>query len=275
MKSDLEFLAAKSLIESGRIKQALGRVETTTDVTKAVEGVDYVQESVAERYDVKKTVFKEMDSSAPEHTILASSTSGLLMTEIQKVTHSPQRCVLVHPWNPPVLMPLVEIAGGEKTSEETLQTAYNFVLRLGKVPVMLHKEVSGYIANRIQAAVLREAIDLVDKGVATVEDIDKAVRAGPGLRWAIMGPFLVHHLGGAGIKRFIEILGPSYAHRWKSMATWTSISSSAAKKVIEGVHQLKIIRENKMAELVELSYNKLAGLLVPLGYITDQTAKKS
>lgn len=261
IKSNMNFLRQKRIVESGKVESAIDRIKTTVSIEEAVNGADYVQESVAERYDVKKAVFKEMDFYAPEHAILASSSSGLLMSEIQKVTKRPQRCVLVHPWNPPILMPLVEIAGGEKTSEKTVQTAYKLMLGLGKVPVVLRKEVPGYIANRIQAAVLREAIDLVDKGIATVEDVDRAVCAGPGLRWGLMGPFLIHHLGGQGIERFFETLGPSFAYRWKSMSAWTSLSPSAVKKIIEGVNQLKVVRSKKMEELIKWRDNNLVRLL--------------
>lgn len=266
IKVDLEFLAEKNLMDRDDVESSLARVETTTDLAKAVGTVDYVQESVPESYDVKKNVFKKLDVLSPEHTILASSSSGLLMTEIQKVTERPQRCVMAHPWNPPLLIPLVEIAGGEKTAEETIQITYQLMLRVNKVPVILRKEVSGYIANRIQAAVLREAVDLVDKGVASVEDINRAVRAGPGIRWAIMGPFLIHHLGGKGIERFFKILGSSYAHRWRSMATWTSIPPSAAKKVIDEVYQLEIVKSKTMEELIDWRNNKLAELLKILGF---------
>jgi len=194
--SNMKFLRQKRIVKSDEVEGAVDRIKTTGSIEEAVNCVDYVQESVAERYDVKKAVFKKMDLYAPDHAILASSSSGLLISEIQKVTEKPQRCVLVHPWNPPILMPLVEIAGGAKTSKETIQNTYNLMLKLEKVPVIIRKEVPGYIANRIQAAVLRETIDLVDRGVATVEEIDRAVSAGPGLRWALMGPFLIHHLGG-------------------------------------------------------------------------------
>jgi len=267
IRSQMEFLEQKGLVKKKDIESSFNRIVTTTSINDAVRDVDYVQESITEKYAAKKFIFKKMDAFAPEHTILASSSSGLLMTEIQKVTKSPHRCVLVHPWNPPILMPLVEIAGGEKTSEETIQAVYSFMLRLGKVPVVLRKEVPGYIANRIQAAVLREAIDLVDKGVASVEDIDKAVRAGPGLRWAIMGPFLTHHVAGKGIERFIKTLGPSFKYRWRSMATWTSIPRSAIRKITEGVYQLEIVKSKKMEEIIAWRDSKLVKLLETLGYI--------
>jgi 3-hydroxypropionate dehydrogenase (NADP+) len=275
MKSDLEFLARKDLIERNDVGDSMARVETATDLTKAVEDADYVQESVVERYDVKKTIFKEMDASAPEHAILASSSSGLLITEIQKVTRRPQRCVVVNPAYPLSLMPLVEIMGGENTSEETIQTTYKLMVKLGKTPVVVRKEVPGQIANRLQAAVLREAIDLVDKGVASVEDVDRAIRVGPGLRWAFMGPFLVHHLSGKGIERFFETLGPSYANRWKSMAVWTSVPPSAAKKVIDEVYQLEMVRSKTMEEIVEWRDDKLVEMLKLLGPATGKTDKKA
>jgi 3-hydroxypropionate dehydrogenase (NADP+) len=235
-------------------------------LAEAVRAVNYVQESGPENYEVKKAIFREMDDTASEHTILASSASGLLMSEIQKATKNPHRCVMVHPWNPPHLMPLVEIAGGADTSKETIETAYKFMTKIGKLPIALKKEVPGYIANRIQAAVLREAIDIVDKGIASVEDVDKAVRAGPALRWVITGPFLNHHLGGKGIDRFVENLGPSYALRWKTMATWTSITPSAAEKVIEGVLDTAMVRSKTMQQIAEWRDSKLVELLKVLEF---------
>jgi len=266
VEDNLNFLEQHGLLKKGEPEAALERIKTTTDLAEAVAAADYIQESAPEKYEVKKAIFKEMDDAVAEHTILASSASGLLMSEIQKATKKPQRCVLVHPWNPPHLMPLVEIAGGEKTSKETVETAYQLMLQVGKMPIMLRKEASGYIANRIQAAVLREAIDIVDKGIASVEDVDRAVSAGPALRWAIMGPFLIHHLGGKGIERFIETLGPSYALRWSTMATWTSIPPSAAKKVIEGVYGTERVRSMTMERIAEWRDKKLADLLKVLEF---------
>jgi len=261
VKSSLTFLAEKGLIEKEESEAALDRVETTTSIKKAVEAADYVQESAPETYEFKKALFREMDVIAPESTVLASSSSALLMTEIQKATNNPQRCVLVHPWNPPHLMPLVEIAGGERTSKETINAACHLMTRVGKIPVILKKEAPGYIANRIQAAVLREAIDIVDKGIANVEDVDKAVSLGPALRWVVLGPFLNHHIGGKGIERFIETLGASYALRWSTMATWTMIPPEAASKVIKGVYETEVCRTMSSDEIAEWRDNKLVELL--------------
>jgi 3-hydroxypropionate dehydrogenase (NADP+) len=190
-----------------------------------------------------------MDAGAPDHAILASSSSGLLMTEIQRVATRPQRCLLVHPVLPVYLIPLVEIARGEQTSSETVTAAYDFMEKLGKIPVVLKREVPGYIVNRLQAALLREAIDLVDKDVASAEDVDKAFCMGIGLRDPIIGPFLRIHLAGGGVERFIENFSQSYRNRWETMETWTSIPPSAAKKIVKAVREMKVVREKTLEEI--------------------------
>ncbi len=249
IKSNLLFLETSNLLRKGEAEAALERIKTNRFIGEAVGHADYVQESVPDDYDLKKQVFGEMDAAAPDHTILASSSSGLLMTEIQKVTTRPRRCVLVHPVLPVYLIPLVEIAGGDQTSRDTLRVAHDFMKTLGKVPVLLKREVSGYIVNRLQAALLREAIDLVDKGVASAEDVDKAFCTGIGLRDPLIGPFLRIHLAGGGVERFIENFCQSYRHRWETMETWTSIPPSAAEKVISGVKEMEIVRKKTLEEI--------------------------
>jgi len=249
VKSNLIFLEAKSLLKQGEANAALKRIKTNRLIGEAVREADYVQESVPDHYDFKKQVFREMDVAAPDHAILASSSSGLLMTEIQKATRKPRRCVLVHPVLPVFLIPLVEIAGGEQTSRETLTATYDFMKRLGKVPVMLKREVPGYIVNRLQAALLREAIDLVDKDIVSAEDVDKAFCMGIGLRDPIVGPFLRIHLAGDGVERFIENYSQSYRYRWETMETWTSIPPSAAEKIVKGVKEMEMVRSRKLEEI--------------------------
>jgi 3-hydroxyacyl-CoA dehydrogenase len=168
--------------------------------------------------------------------------------------------VLVHPVLPVYLIPLVEIVGGEQTSRETVIATYNFMKRLGKIPVLLKREVPGYIINRLQAALLREAIDLVDKGVASAEDVDKAFCMGIGLRDPIVGPFLRIHLAGDGVERFIENYSQSYRYRWETMETWTSIPPSAAKKIVRGVKEMGIVRSRTLEEIK----NWRDGMLVKL-----------
>ena len=149
VKSNLMFLEGEKLLKRGQADAALKRIKMNTVISEAVRDADYVQESVPDDYGFKKKVFREMDAAAPDHAILASSSSGLLMTEIQKATVKPQRCVLVHPALPVYLLPLVEIVGGERTEPDTATTAYDFMKRLGKTPVLLKREVPGYIINRL------------------------------------------------------------------------------------------------------------------------------
>ena len=249
VKSNLRFLEANKLLKRGEGDVALKKIKMSTLIGEAVRDADYVQESVPDNYDFKKQVFREMDIAAPDHAILASSSSGLLMTEIQKVTLKPQRCVLVHPALPVYLLPLIEIVGGEQTDRETATVACDFMKRLGKTPVLLKREVPGYIINRLQAALLREAIDLVDKGVASAEEVDKAFCMGVGLRDPIIGPFLRIHLAGDGVERFIENFSQSYRNRWETMEIWTSIPPSAVNKIVRGVKEMDVVRTKTLDEI--------------------------
>ncbi len=249
VKSNLMFLEANNLLKQGEADAALKRIKVSTLIGEAVGHADYVQESVPDHYDIKKKIFKEMGAAAPDDAILASSSSGLLMTEIQSVTTRPQRCVLVHPVLPVYLIPLVEIVGGKQTSRETVSIACDLMKKLGKSPALLKREVPGYIVNRLQAALLREAIDLVDKGVASAEDVDKAFCMGIGLRDPIIGPFLRIHLAGEGVERFIENYSESYRHRWETMETWTSIPPAAVKKIVKTVKEMEVVRTKTLEEI--------------------------
>jgi len=196
---------------------------------------------------------------------LASSASGLLMTEIQKVTTRPERCVLAHPVLPAHLIPLVEIVGGEHTSPSTVKATRDFMKSIGKTPVVLNREVPGYIVNRLQAALLREAIDLVHKGVASASDVDTAFCMGIGLRDPIIGPFLRIHLAGSGVERFIENFSRSYQYRWETMETWTSIPPSAAKSIIKGVNEMEVVRTKTLEEIKSWRDEMLVKILKLLG----------
>jgi carnitine 3-dehydrogenase len=250
ISSNLVFLEANSFLGPGEAEASLKRIKTSTSIGEAVRNVDYVQESVLDNYAIKEKVFKEIESVAPDRAILASSSSGLLMTEIQKVTKNPGRCLLVHPCLPVHLIPLVEIAGGKQTSSETVKGAYELMKRLGKIPVVLNQEVPGYIVNRLQAALVREAIDLVDKGIVTPEDVDKAFCFGIGLRDPIIGPFLRMHLAGKGIEGFIKNYSESYHYRWETMENWASIPSTAVEKVIKGVREMEIVHTKTLEEIM-------------------------
>ena len=228
---------------------AYQHIRTTLDLNEAVKGADFVIESVPDNYTDKKTVFKEMDALAPGDTILASSSSGLLMSEIQTAVTRPERCVLVHPFLPVHLLPLVEVVGGDQTAPETVDITCRLMEKIGKTPVRLKKEVSGYIVNRLQAAILREAVDLVANGVASAEEVDRAFCTGMGMRDPFIGPLLRAYLAGDGIENFVEHYAESYRLRWDSMATWNTISSSVKERLVDSVNEMPIVRENSLEKI--------------------------
>ena len=249
IKLNLLFLEANDLLKAGQADTALKQIRVTGNLAEAVSDADYIQEAVFDDYEVKKRIFTDLDAQAPKTAILASSTSGLLMTEIQKVVTEPGRCVLAHPYLPVHLMPLVEVVGGAQTSPEALATTFSFMENIGKTPVLLKKEVPGYIVNRLQSALLREAIDLVDSGVADAEQVDRAFCISAGLRGPLIGPLLRAYLAGDGIERFIENYSRSYRIRWESMATWNSISDRAVDATIKSVNEMKLVRTKSLKEL--------------------------
>ena len=185
------------------------------------------------------------------------------MSELQQVVTQPDKCLIVHPWNPPHLLPLVELVPGKNTSSRTISRTYAFMSKIGKQPVIVKKEVPGHIANRLQAAVWREAIDLVDRGVCSVEDVDKALVAGPGLRWAFMGSNLTLHIGGGsgGLRYFIEHLGPAFSAWWKDMNAWEKIPTSGATKIIQGIEEINRVKSMTPTSLAEWRDAKLLQLL--------------
>jgi 3-hydroxyacyl-CoA dehydrogenase len=211
----------------------------TADLATGIKGADLVQENGPERIDFKQKLYGQLDELLPPDVIIASSSSGLTMSEIQKGCAShPERCVIGHPFNPPHLIPLVEIVGGAKTSEETIERVTGFYRSLGKQTIRLHKEVPGHVANRLQAALWREVVHLVSQGVVSVADADTAVCWGPGLRWGIMGPTLLFHLGGGrgGIEHFLEqFTGPMTAW-WKVLGS-PELSHDVRQMIIDGVHE--------------------------------------
>ena len=225
------------------------RIRTTLKLVEALEDAEYVLESVPDNYRVKKTVFREMDALASGDTILASSSSGLLMSEIQTVVTRPERCVLVHPFLPVHLLPLVEVVGGEQTAPKTVDITCRLMEKIGKTPVRLKKEVSGYIVNRLQAAILREAVDLVASGVASAEQVDRAFCSGMGMRDPFIGPLLRAYLAGDGIECFVERYAESYRLRWESMATWNTISSAARQTLVDSVNKMPIVRHNSLEKI--------------------------
>ncbi|QBJ93562.1 hydroxylacyl-CoA dehydrogenase [Streptomyces seoulensis] len=179
------------------------------DLATAVAEADIVQENGPERLDLKQQIWRTIEDAAPAHALLATSTSGIPASAIATALRQPERLVVGHPFNPPHLVPLVEVVPGEKTSAETVERAREFYTALGKKPQVLHKEVPGFVANRLQSALFRECVHLVAEGVVTEAELDEIVTSSIGLRWAVAGPFRTFHLGGGpgGLPHFIEHLG--------------------------------------------------------------------
>jgi 3-hydroxyacyl-CoA dehydrogenase len=187
------------------------RLHWSPDVEGAVASAQFVQENGPESIELKRTLLARMSAAAPADAILATSSSSLLISDIQVAATHPERVVLGHPFSPPHLVPLVEVAGGDQTSEKAIAEAIGFYRAIGKSPVRLNREVIGHIANRLQAAVWREAYHLIASGLASAEDVDGAITNGPGLRWAVLGPCAVQHASGGsgGIRSTLSHMGPA------------------------------------------------------------------
>lgn len=213
------------------------RLRFDADLESAVANADLVQENGPERIAFKQELYGKLDKLLPANVIIASSSSGLTMSEIQKACKDhPERCLIGHPFNPPHLIPLVELVGGAATSKETIDRAAAFYDGLGKRTVRLNKEVPGHVANRLAAALVREVMYLVDEDVISVGDVDAAVSYGPGLRWGVMGPMLLYHLGGGagGIDHwFDQFTGPITAW-WKVLGD-PQITPQMRTKLTAGV----------------------------------------
>lgn len=232
-------LLKNDVVEQGECEDIEKRISYTLSMEEAVNGALFIIESGPESYEIKRDIVREIEEFVSEEAIIASSTSGLLITEIARDAKHPERFIGAHPYNPPHLIPLVEITKGDKTSEEVVETAKEFFTMIGKEPVVLQKEALGFICNRLQMALYREVCKLVMDGVCTIEDADKAVTFGPGLRWGIMGPSLVFQLGGGkvGIDGLLKHLGPSIKLWLEDMADFKEIPEEFGKIARAGVEE--------------------------------------
>ncbi len=208
--ANLDTFLEYGLIGKEEKSAVLERITTTTDWQMAVGKADFVLEAVPEVLELKKDVFKKLDQNSPPQAILASNTSGLSITEIGSATRRPEKTIIVHGANPPHIIPVVEIVRGAKTSDETAELSYRLMLRLGKKPVRLLKEVPGFLFNRLQFALYREAMHCLEMGVATAEDIDLVVKAGYGFRSATLGPLETSDFG--GLDTFLRISRNLFPH---------------------------------------------------------------
>jgi 3-hydroxyacyl-CoA dehydrogenase len=233
----------------------------TADLTQALAGADLVQENGPERIDFKQKLYGQLDELLPPDVIIASSSSGLTMSEIQQGAAShPERCVIGHPFNPPHLVPLVEIVGGAKTSKDTIERAAEFYTSIGQRTVRVNKEMPGHVANRLQAALAREVYYLVAEGVVSAADVDTALCWGPGLRWGIMGNMMLNHLGGGpgGIEHFFQQFAGPMTAWWKTLGS-PVLTPEVQKKLVNSVHAE--VGSRTIAELEAERDEVLLGLL--------------
>jgi carnitine 3-dehydrogenase len=240
-----------------------GELVVCDDPRAAVDGAQFVQESIPERVAVKHELYAAIEPALDHQAIVASSASGLTLSELQQGWSDPSRLVLGHPFNPPHLIPLVEVMGNERTADGVVAAARRFYEAVGKVTIEVKREVPGHVANRLQAALWREAIHLVNEGVATVGDIDTAVSSGPGLRWAVMGPTLLFHLGGdeGGLATFCERYAESF-NRWFDDLGDPRLDEATVRRLVEGVaaetqddtESLVATRDSRLAAVIAASH---------------------
>src|SRR5258707_8889169 len=239
----------------------------TLDMKEAVAGADLIQENGPERKDFKIKLFADMDAAAPKDSIIASSSSGLTMSVMQSACKYPERCVIGHPFNPPHVIPLVEVVAGAKTSPETVEQIISFYESIGKKPIHVRKEVVGHVANRLQAALYREVVYLIEQGVIDVADGDTAVCWGPGLRWGVMGPSMLFHLAGGegGIQHFMDHLSGPVASWWKDLGGFSEWAEGSKNTIVEGVQkaadgrsidELAQLRDEVLLKLVQIRMNQ-------------------
>lgn len=229
-------------------------------MAQALAKADFVQENAPERPDFKIKLFAEIDEATPPGSILASSSSGITMDVIQSQCKRPERCVIGHPFNPPHVIPLVEVVGGAKTSPEAIEKTMAFYASIGKKPIRLYKALPGHVANRLQAALYKEVLYLIQQGVLSVEDADAAVSYGPGPRWGVMGPSLQWHLGGGagGIHHFMEHLMDPMAGLMKALGS-PEVTPGLKQTVTDGV--MRMAGNRSVEELAEEENEVLTGLL--------------
>jgi len=238
------------------------RVRACDSLAGAVAGAVWIQESVPEDRALKRTAFAELDRLAPADAILGSSASAIAMTEIATGLERPERCVVVHPTNPPHLVPLVEIVPGELTSEATVERAVSFMRELGQEPIVCRKEIFGFVLNRLQFALVREALFLLREGVASVGDIDRCVTSGLALRWAFLGPFAVEESNAASIeddlRKFREPIRELFARLCSTLDGPTEddieLASAGCAAMLDGIShdRLTAYRDEMIVRLREL-----------------------
>jgi 3-hydroxyacyl-CoA dehydrogenase len=236
------------------------RLTFTNDTKRALANADFVQENGPERPDFKRRLFAEMDEATPVDSIIASSSSGITPSVMQADCKHPERVIVGHPFNPPHIVPLVEVVGGTATSPGAVRQAMRFYASIGKKPIHLRKELPGHVANRLQAALYREMLHLIDQDVLSVEEADTAVSYGPGLRWGVMGQSLQWHVGGGagGINHFMEQLMDPLAAMMQTLGN-PQVTAELKQTIVDGV--MREAAGRSVDELARTENEVIIGLL--------------
>ena len=250
-----------SLTELGLAPDAsMERLRIVTDLEEALEGAEFVQESGPERLEVKQELYSEMGKILPPSIIIGSSTSGLMMTDIQSDCSTPERTVIGHPFNPPYLLPLVEIVGGKRTAPEAIAWAGEFYKAAGKAPWMMKKEIPGFVATRLQEALWREALHMVANGEATPEDIDNALMNGPAPRMAAQGQCMAFHVacGTGGMATNLDQFGPALKLPWTRLEA-PELTKELRNRMVDGCNA--VAKDQSFEEMVAQRDREIVGVL--------------
>ena len=235
-------------------------LEVFFDLSECIKNVDFIQESAPEILTLKQSLYKELGKIVPENVIICSSTSGMKMTDIQTLCKTPERTVVAHPFNPPYLLPLVEIVGGKKTKEEAVSWVYDFFIKIGKSPLVLKKEIPGFVATRLQEALWREALHMVENNEATPEQIDIALMNGPAPRMAIQGQCLAFHVacGEGGMATNLDQFGPALELPWTRLKA-PELTKKLRDKMVDGCE--KIVKHQKFQDLASERDKKIVEII--------------
>jgi len=246
-----------------------GRLTFTSELAAAVHEAEFIQENAPENLETKRRVLADIDAAAPPSTVISSSTSGFAMTDMQIHCAHPERTVVGHPFNPPYLIPLVEVVGGKQTDPAVVEWTTAFYTHFGKYALKMTQELSGFLANRLQEAVWREALHMVAAGEATVEEIDASMAYGPGLRWALMGPCLTFHLAGGqgGMAHMLDHFGPALLEPWTRL-TAPELTTELRDRMVAGC-----LREANDRSIRELEDERDEFLTELLGVLEKHWAK--
>ena len=258
-----EIKRTKSIIEKLYKKKInINNLKIADTLEEAVKNSDLIQENVPERLQIKKTVLKNISKVAPKNTIIASSSSGLLPSKLQSGCINPQRFIIAHPFNPVYILPLVEIVKGNKTSKIYINRANSFYKSIKMKTLLINRELPGFLSDRLQEALWREGLHIINDGFGSTKDLDDAITYGPGMRWALMGTFLTFHLAGgeSGMKHMLDQFGPALKLPWTKLKS-PELNDKLKQKIINGtalqsknlsIDKLSNIRDNFLIDLIEL-----------------------